>query len=110
MSMQSQQVTRPGAVLAVLALAAFMASLDVFIVNVAFDAIGKDFSGSSISQLSWVLNAYAIAGAALLTPASLGLVLASARPSTARGRCASGPRQAPSRRRSGRSSAVCWSR
>ena len=69
MTMQSQQVARPGAVLAVLALAAFMASLDVFIVNVAFDAIGKDFSGSSISQLSWVLNAYAIVYAALLVPA-----------------------------------------
>src|SRR5438552_14490887 len=69
MSVQSQQVARSGAVLAVLALAAFMASLDVFIVNVAFDAIGKDISGSSISQLSWVLNAYAIVYAALLVPA-----------------------------------------
>jgi EmrB/QacA subfamily drug resistance transporter len=69
MTMQSQPVARPGAVLAVLALAAFMASLDVFIVNVAFDAIGQDFSGSSISQLSWVLNAYAIVYAALLVPA-----------------------------------------
>jgi EmrB/QacA subfamily drug resistance transporter len=55
--------------LAVLSLAAFMASLDVFIVNVAFDAIGSDFAGTDLSQLSWVLNAYAIVYAALLIPA-----------------------------------------
>ncbi len=48
--------SRPGAVLAVLSLAAFMASLDLFIVNVAFREIGRDFSGSSLSDLSWVLN------------------------------------------------------
>ncbi|WP_375475615.1 DHA2 family efflux MFS transporter permease subunit [uncultured Jatrophihabitans sp.] len=60
---------RPGVVLAVLSLAAFMASLDVFIVNVAFDAIGADFPGSTLSQLSWVLNGYAIVYAALLVPA-----------------------------------------
>ncbi|MET9479652.1 MFS transporter [Streptomyces sp. NPDC006638] len=55
-------------ILAVLSLAAFMASLDVFIVNVAFDKIGESFHGSSISDLSWVLNAYAIIYAALLVP------------------------------------------
>ncbi len=46
-----------------------MASLDVFIVNVAFPDIARDFSGASLSNLSWVLNAYAIAFAALLVPA-----------------------------------------
>lgn len=60
---------RPGLVLLISSLAAFMASLDVFIVNVAFDDIGKDFRGSSLSQLSWVLSAYAIVYAALLVPA-----------------------------------------
>ncbi|MEU2348032.1 MFS transporter [Modestobacter sp. NPDC049651] len=60
---------RAGLVLAVLSLAAFMASLDVFIVNVAFDAIGAELRGPSLSQLSWVLNAYAIVYAALLIPA-----------------------------------------
>jgi EmrB/QacA subfamily drug resistance transporter len=60
---------RPGLVLTVLSLAAFMASLDVFIVNVAFDDIGADFHGTTLSQLSWVLNAYAIVYAALLVPA-----------------------------------------
>ncbi|MEE4023894.1 MFS transporter [Gordonia sp. PKS22-38] len=58
-----------GLVLAVLSTAAFMASLDVFIVNVAFDDIGADFDGVSLSQVSWVLNAYTIIYAALLVPA-----------------------------------------
>jgi EmrB/QacA subfamily drug resistance transporter len=65
---ESQLTQRPGAVLAVLSAAAFMAALDLFIVNVAFDDIRRDFSGSSLSDLSWVLNAYAIAYAALLVP------------------------------------------
>lgn len=46
----------------------FMASLDLFIVNVAFPDIQRDFAGTSISSLSWVLNAYAIVYAALLVP------------------------------------------
>ncbi len=58
-----------GVVLFVLSLAAFMASLDVFIVNVAFDDIGRDFHGVSLADLSWVLNAYTIIYAALLVPA-----------------------------------------
>ncbi|MCW2495086.1 MFS transporter [Jatrophihabitans sp.] len=62
------RVRSPRAILAVLSLAAFMASLDVFIVNVAFDKIGESFHGSSISDVSWVLNAYAIFYAALLVP------------------------------------------
>src|SRR5947209_4095148 len=59
---------RPGAVLAVLSLAAFMASLDLFIVNVAFPDIARDFRGSSLGDLSWVLNGYAVLYAALLVP------------------------------------------
>jgi MFS family permease len=69
MKSSSQVAASPGRVLAVLCGAAFMASLDVFIVNVAFDSIGADFPGSSLSQLSWVLNAYAVVFAALLVPA-----------------------------------------
>jgi EmrB/QacA subfamily drug resistance transporter len=65
----TNQSQRPGLVLGIASLAAFMASLDVFIVNVAFDAIGQDFTGASLSQLSWVLSAYAIVYAALLVPA-----------------------------------------
>ena len=56
------------AILAILSLAGFMANLDVFIVNVAFDKIAEDFRGSSVSDVSWVLNAYAIVFAALLVP------------------------------------------
>ncbi|WP_415977313.1 MFS transporter [Rhodococcus sp. 077-4] len=63
------RVQRDGVVLGVLSLAAFMASLDVFIVNVAFDDIGRDFDGPGLSQLSWILNAYTIIYAALLVPA-----------------------------------------
>jgi EmrB/QacA subfamily drug resistance transporter len=47
----------------------FMAALDLFIVNIAFPDISRDFSGSSLSDLSWILNAYAIVFAALLVPA-----------------------------------------
>src|SRR5437870_9687531 len=60
---------RHGVVLVIASLAAFMASLDVFIVNVAFDQIGADLSGATLSQLSWVLSGYAIVYAALLVPA-----------------------------------------
>ena len=69
MGINSQRAGKPGLVLGVLSLAAFMASLDVFIVNVAFDAIGRDFHGTTITNLSWVLNAYAILYAAFLVPA-----------------------------------------
>jgi len=47
----------------------FMASLDLFIVNIAFPAIGKHFGGASLSSLSWILSGYAIVFAALLVPA-----------------------------------------
>jgi EmrB/QacA subfamily drug resistance transporter len=47
----------------------FMSSLDLFIVNIAFPAIGRHFDGASLSSLSWVLSGYAIVFAALLVPA-----------------------------------------
>ncbi|GLW06217.1 MFS transporter [Microtetraspora sp. NBRC 13810] len=59
---------RPALILTVLSAAAFMAGLDVFIVNVAFTGIGRDFSGVSLPDLSWILNAYTIVYAALLVP------------------------------------------
>jgi len=37
-------------------------------VNVAFASIGEDFHGASITDLSWILNGYAIIYAALLIP------------------------------------------
>src|SRR3954465_6281558 len=56
-------------VLIVVSAAVFMASLDLFIVNIAFPGIEKDFGGTSLGSLSWILNAYAIVFAALLVPA-----------------------------------------
>src|ERR1700744_3213813 len=55
-------------ILAVLGAVAFMAQLDLFIVNIAVPAIGRSFGGS-LTCLSWVLNADAIVFAALLVPA-----------------------------------------
>lgn len=55
----------------IVCLATFMAGLDLFIVNLAFPSIGRDFGGSSLATLSWVLTAYAIVYAALLIPAGL---------------------------------------
>ncbi|MCX5233324.1 MFS transporter [Streptomyces sp. NBC_00233] len=59
---------RPGAVFAVLALAVFVSTLDVFIVNIAVPAIQADFEHSTVADVSWVLAAYAIVFAALLVP------------------------------------------
>src|ERR1700761_4621992 len=53
-------------IFAVVATAIFMTNLDLWIVNVALSAIGADLPGSSLSGLSWVLNAYAVTLAALL--------------------------------------------
>jgi EmrB/QacA subfamily drug resistance transporter len=60
---------RVAAVVGVLALAVFMSSLDLFIVNLAFPYIGREYAGTSLSSLSWVLNAYTIVFAAVLVPA-----------------------------------------
>ncbi|MGW5266873.1 MFS transporter [Microbispora sp. NPDC004025] len=54
---------------AVLALGVFVSTLDVFIVNIAVPAIRADFARSTVAEVSWVLNAYAIVFAALLVPA-----------------------------------------
>jgi EmrB/QacA subfamily drug resistance transporter len=59
----------PAKVFAVVAVAVFLATLDMFIVNVAFPAIQESFSGASLPSVSWVLNVYAIVFAALLVPA-----------------------------------------
>ena len=56
-------------VLIVVSAAVFMSSLDLFIVNIAFPDIERDFGGTSLGSLSWILNAYAIVFAALLVPA-----------------------------------------
>lgn len=52
-----------------LCVAAFMTMLDLFIVNVAFESIRETYSGYSLADLSWVLNAYIVVYAACLIPA-----------------------------------------
>ena len=56
-------------VLLVTAVAVFMSFLDTTIVNIAFPDIRASFPESSLSQLSWILNAYNIVFAAALIPA-----------------------------------------
>ena len=63
------RIPREWQILLVTTVAVFMAFLDVTIVNVAFPSISADFPGTSLADLSWVLNAYNIVFAALLVPA-----------------------------------------
>jgi EmrB/QacA subfamily drug resistance transporter len=65
-SKSNQQGNRRALVFTVVAAAVFMTNLDLWIVNVALESIGRDLPGSSLPGLSWVLNAYAVALAALL--------------------------------------------
>src|SRR3954468_8154105 len=58
--------TPPGKVLGVAAFGAFLAFLDATVVNVAFPDIKASFDHSSVSSLSWVLNAYNIVFASFL--------------------------------------------
>ncbi len=155
----------PQLVLVIVCAGVVLASLDLFIVNVALPQIGHDFHlrGGALADLSWVLNAYAIvyaaflvlfgrlaerfrrergfllgvlvfvvasaacgaasslpvlvvfrvvqaAGAALLTPTSLGLILATWPAERRQGRSARGPRSVALRQRPGRSWVDFWSR
>src|SRR5260370_24227924 len=58
--------TPPGQVLAIVSAGVVLASLDLFIVNVALPDISRDFGHASLGELSWVLNGDAIVYAALL--------------------------------------------
>lgn len=66
---RSGRPARPWAVLGSTGLAVFAVFLDTTILFVAFPAISADFTGTSTSSLSWVLNAYTVVFAALLIPA-----------------------------------------
>ncbi len=59
----------PRTVLAVAALGSAVAFVDATIVNIAFPNIERSFPATSISSLSWVLNAYNIVFAAFLVAA-----------------------------------------
>ena len=71
MSLLSQPLRRradasPALVLVIVCAGVVLASLDLFIVNVALPDIARDLHTHSLSSLSWVLNAYAIVYAAML--------------------------------------------
>ncbi len=61
-----RRISTPRAVLAVAVLGSFMAFVDATIVNIAVPNIAHHFSGSRLSSVSWVLNAYNIVFAAFL--------------------------------------------
>jgi EmrB/QacA subfamily drug resistance transporter len=56
----------PNQVLAIVCVGICLANLDLFIVNVGLPNIARDFRDTSLENLSWILNAYAIVYAALL--------------------------------------------
>lgn len=58
----------PRFVFAIVSTGIVLATLDQFIVNIAFPSIERSLGGS-VSTLSWVLNGYSIVFAALLVPA-----------------------------------------
>ncbi len=56
----------PNTVLAVASLGVFMAFVDATVVNIAFPQIARDFHGTPIASLQWIVDAYNIVFAALL--------------------------------------------
>ncbi len=64
----SRRDASPRLVLVIVCAGVVLASLDLFIVNVALPQMGRDFHlrGGALGDLSWVLNGYAIVYAALL--------------------------------------------
>ena len=68
-SVASRRRPSPRRVLAIASLGAAVAFVDATIVNIAFPSIAHSFKGTSISSLSWVVNAYNIVFAAFLVAA-----------------------------------------
>jgi EmrB/QacA subfamily drug resistance transporter len=64
----SRRNASPNLVLVIVCAGVVLASLDLFIVNVALPQIGRDFHlrGGGLADLSWVLNAYAMVYASFL--------------------------------------------
>ncbi len=56
----------PAEVLAIVCSGVVLASLDLFIVNVALPRIAADLGTADLAELSWILNGYAIVYASLL--------------------------------------------
>ena len=66
LSQLRKQDATPAQTLIIVCAGVVLASLDLFIVNVALPSLAKDLHQHSLSNLSWVLNAYAIVYAARL--------------------------------------------
>src|SRR3984957_17877639 len=62
-------MSRPSRILTLASGAAFLALLDVTVVNLAIPALSRAYRGTSVPGLSWVITAYATLFAALLAPA-----------------------------------------
>jgi MFS family permease len=62
-------VAKPWRTFFMVSIGVFASLLDLLIVNVAFPDIGREFAGTELRVLSWVLSGYAIGFAALLVPA-----------------------------------------
>jgi Major Facilitator Superfamily len=60
---------RPWRMFLMVSIGVFASVLDLFIVNIAFASLQRDFRSADLAQLSWVLIGYAIVFAALLVPA-----------------------------------------
>jgi EmrB/QacA subfamily drug resistance transporter len=63
---QPASKTSPRTVLTIVCAGVVLASLDLFIVNVALPSIAVDLHAQALGDLSWVLNGYAIVYASLL--------------------------------------------
>src|SRR5271154_6660308 len=63
---QTKSKATPRQVLVITCAGVVLASLDLFIVNVALPQIARDLKASNLGELSWVLNGYAIVYASLL--------------------------------------------
>lgn len=61
--------TRPAATVVVVSTAGFLASLDLFIVNIAFPEIRQTFGAADFGAMSWILNTYTLVFAAFMNPA-----------------------------------------
>ncbi|WP_432589519.1 MFS transporter [Streptomyces sp. HD1123-B1] len=59
---------RRGMSIAVVLVGVFISAVDMLIVNIAFPSMQESFSSASLTDLSWVMSAYAITFAALLLP------------------------------------------
>ena len=62
----SRSTRSPRLVLVITCAGVVLASLDLFIVNVALPQIARDLGTSNLGELSWVLNGYAVVYASLL--------------------------------------------